>query len=398
VRQGADGVEIDVRRTLDGHFVLHHDDWVLRPYGPGVKVEDLTLAEVTKLDIGERWSPKFRGMRMPLLRDAMDFAKRNELLLYLDIKTPGIESAVMRMAREVGAHHLVMAAGPGVKIQKRALPQIEGWNYLDGGEEDPDRLRRVVSRQTAEAWQAMADDGRAFAEVLRRRPESRPLQPFRRSALKIVPHRFTSAELLRRRIWSGRLRPTELRRIAEGGGDAATRLDAWYALGRDPSPATRRYLEAVALRPDAPDPVKDPSGMPYFGTFRRSAAAFGLVRSGERDLRGSLGRIRASGISFGPEAVALALAASGGPRAVPTLVEIAATGRPSEVNFVLAYCGYLDRPEIYVAALNRPGMARRNAIFALAQRSEETWEGVSAADLALISRWRRKAAVGDGSK
>ena len=44
VKQGADGIETDIRRTRDGVFVIYHDDWVLRNRGPTGKIEEMTLA------------------------------------------------------------------------------------------------------------------------------------------------------------------------------------------------------------------------------------------------------------------------------------------------------------------------------------------------------------------
>ena len=60
VRQGADGVETDIRRTRDGVMVIYHDDWVLRQRGPTGKIEEMTLAETQTLDVGERFGPRWR--------------------------------------------------------------------------------------------------------------------------------------------------------------------------------------------------------------------------------------------------------------------------------------------------------------------------------------------------
>ena len=58
VKQGADGVEIYVRKTKDGQFILYHDDWLLEDFGPGGTIEELTLPHVLRLDVGKRFGPQ----------------------------------------------------------------------------------------------------------------------------------------------------------------------------------------------------------------------------------------------------------------------------------------------------------------------------------------------------
>src|SRR5262249_22092926 len=55
VKQGVDGVETDIRKTRDGVLVIYHDDWVLLQRGPSGKIEEMTLAETQKLDLGDRF-------------------------------------------------------------------------------------------------------------------------------------------------------------------------------------------------------------------------------------------------------------------------------------------------------------------------------------------------------
>jgi glycerophosphoryl diester phosphodiesterase len=67
---GVTGVELDVRRTADGHLVVWHDPVLLPlkclPTGPdliGARVADLTLAQLRTVDIGSRALPGFPGQR-----------------------------------------------------------------------------------------------------------------------------------------------------------------------------------------------------------------------------------------------------------------------------------------------------------------------------------------------
>ena len=67
----ADRVEFDVRFSSDGQLVIMHDDTVDRTTdGHGV-VSNLTLAEITNLDAGVKFSPVFAGVRVPTFVEAL---------------------------------------------------------------------------------------------------------------------------------------------------------------------------------------------------------------------------------------------------------------------------------------------------------------------------------------
>jgi hypothetical protein len=360
VRQGADAVEIDVRLTRDGHFVLFHDDWILRGPGPGTQIEDLRLQEVLRMDVGERWGPKWRGLRTPLLRDVFRFAKANQLGLYLDLKTPGIAPRVRRLAESEGVVPLLSDSDPAPPAW------VSGWNYTSGGEEDISRIRAVIAAQKG-PYRAMVDDARAFALVLGRRLDLRPLVKFRASAL---PPFGSSLPDLREQIRSGSMPSDRLLRIAAGSSDPNERLEAIWALGRvHRGPASR--LGALADHRDPSDPAQDPSGMPYFATYLRTAVAGAIVRSRSPDRLDVLLRLAGSGKPFAAEGAAMALAAQGEPQDLTTLAKFLRPG-PLHTKFGLnGSLSYLGRfgiaaAPLYVLALDAGGMEKRMAVFGLA--------------------------------
>ena len=71
LRQGADGVELDVMRCGSGELVVCHDSWLDRLAGEHVEVAATPLSELRKLDLGRRLGPRFAGERMPTLHDAL---------------------------------------------------------------------------------------------------------------------------------------------------------------------------------------------------------------------------------------------------------------------------------------------------------------------------------------
>ena len=48
IEEGADGVELDVRPTLDNHLVVSHDNSLERVYGKKLKIEESTLAQINE--------------------------------------------------------------------------------------------------------------------------------------------------------------------------------------------------------------------------------------------------------------------------------------------------------------------------------------------------------------
>ena len=59
VREGADMVELDLRRTRDAQIVVLHDATLARLWGVGRKVADLELAEVRQIGRGQTRIPTF---------------------------------------------------------------------------------------------------------------------------------------------------------------------------------------------------------------------------------------------------------------------------------------------------------------------------------------------------
>ena len=76
---GADLVELDYHLSQDGVPMVIHDDTLDRTTDArkkwkrkGIKVADLTAAEIQTLDAGSWFDTKFAGARVPLLTEALD--------------------------------------------------------------------------------------------------------------------------------------------------------------------------------------------------------------------------------------------------------------------------------------------------------------------------------------
>lgn len=91
---GCDFVEIDTRLTKDGHIVSVHNSSV-DEYVVGVKgkVKDFTLAEIKKLDIGEKTGKNWKNTRIPTIDEILQLCK-GKIGIYLDLKEPLIEQLI----------------------------------------------------------------------------------------------------------------------------------------------------------------------------------------------------------------------------------------------------------------------------------------------------------------
>ena len=106
LRQGADGLECDVRLTGDGHLVCVHDRTIDRTSGGSGVVSAMTLAELRRHDFGS-WhggEPAEVLTLEALLGLAADHGKR----LFIETKHPvrhrgGVER---RLAEELGRHRV----------------------------------------------------------------------------------------------------------------------------------------------------------------------------------------------------------------------------------------------------------------------------------------------------
>lgn len=80
---GVDIVEIDVRKTKDGHLILMHDKTVNRTTNGRGKVSELTLKQIKDLRLRNACGIKGSKITVPTLEEAMTLSK-NKILVNLD--------------------------------------------------------------------------------------------------------------------------------------------------------------------------------------------------------------------------------------------------------------------------------------------------------------------------
>jgi glycerophosphoryl diester phosphodiesterase len=138
IELGVDGTELDLQATKDGVVVVIHDDTVDRTTDGRGRIGDLTLDEVKRLDAGGKFSPAFRGERIPMLSELIDVVRasgRQSFRLNLEIKfadgqegSPAdLEERVLAVLRETGFLNRVITQSfhhPSATKMKRLAPSI----------------------------------------------------------------------------------------------------------------------------------------------------------------------------------------------------------------------------------------------------------------------------------
>jgi glycerophosphoryl diester phosphodiesterase len=163
VALGADGAELDVQLSRDGHVIVFHDyrlkpeiccangKWLTKPTP---RIKDLTLEELEAFDIGRpdpssdyaRAHPDLvpqDGESIPLLREVIEIAKtaKKPFRLFIELKTSFSDRAVsalpeelaertIAVLKETGFMNRAVLAGfdwPGLLHAKKIAPKIECW-------------------------------------------------------------------------------------------------------------------------------------------------------------------------------------------------------------------------------------------------------------------------------
>src|SRR5262245_20982969 len=147
---GADGNEIDIRRTKDGVLVCFHDDMldrILEAYGD---VGDFTWEELRQFRFRAP-GPFGKHCRIPTLHEVFLLHRQHAGLLHLDIKRPGLDRAIAEMLTKwdlwdhvgyVNTEH----GGVILKDARFKARRYKGGLYLDRGEVDPKAITSVLKK------------------------------------------------------------------------------------------------------------------------------------------------------------------------------------------------------------------------------------------------------------
>ncbi len=91
------GIETDLYRTADGHFVICHDASTARVSGDAIDIEHSTYESVRAIRLYDRDGIKRNDLRIPSLEEYIDTCKRYEKHCVLELKSDFTEEEVSRI-------------------------------------------------------------------------------------------------------------------------------------------------------------------------------------------------------------------------------------------------------------------------------------------------------------
>ncbi len=154
LRQGCDGIELDLQLSRDGVPVVYHDK-TLGLAGHGhERVGQVDFAELAKLDVGSWLDERFRGQHIPSLDEVLErYGKRTRLLLEIKtregragrerhhrlartvarmVQQKGLESNVMLFSFDTAVLEACADEAPGIRrVQNLKPPPVPILNLRD---------------------------------------------------------------------------------------------------------------------------------------------------------------------------------------------------------------------------------------------------------------------------
>ena len=109
IKQRYEYIELDPTYTADYKIVVMHDETVNRtarqndgsPIRDAVKITDITYEQALEYDFGISFAPKFKGEKIPLLREVLSLAKQNGVTVKLDNKIEGFDQTAKEKLYEI---------------------------------------------------------------------------------------------------------------------------------------------------------------------------------------------------------------------------------------------------------------------------------------------------------
>ncbi len=129
--QGADGIELDVKLSADGHVVVIHDPTTDRTTGAHGRVKDLSLAELRGLNAGSFYSANFSTEKIPMLEEVFEALGKKifinvELTNYNTHRDHLVESVCMLVKKFNMQKHVMFSSFYASNLSKARsyLPEV----------------------------------------------------------------------------------------------------------------------------------------------------------------------------------------------------------------------------------------------------------------------------------
>lgn len=141
VDAGADYIEVDVRASSDGKYVLMHDRTVDRMTNGRGAVSDLTFDRLRSLEAGLKMGPEWAGTRIPTFDEALAFA-HGRIGIYVDAKNISAAGTIAAIERHNMQNRVVIYGS--FPYLKEIVSQRRTWRVMPEAQ-NPETLRAMLA-------------------------------------------------------------------------------------------------------------------------------------------------------------------------------------------------------------------------------------------------------------
>ena len=170
---GADGCEIDLRRTIDGVIVMFHDQGLERMTDAFGRLNQYRYSELEQVNF-RNISGASRDTRIPSFAAVLELAKQRAMLLHLDIKEPGLETEIARLLDAADAWDYVVCINDANAGELLNNPKFHALSYKTNGlyegrfDVDPAKVKEALAQS---GNMIILDDPRVAARELGRQSD-----------------------------------------------------------------------------------------------------------------------------------------------------------------------------------------------------------------------------------
>ncbi len=129
---GTKAVELDVRKTSDGAYVIYHDDTVAKLTGKPndtTGIKKYTLEQVKSFDNGTWFDAKFAGEQIPTLDEALALFEGTDVTIFVELKDVGRSKKYPQDVYSIVKAHGLLDQVVFSSFKYAYLKQIKKLNY-----------------------------------------------------------------------------------------------------------------------------------------------------------------------------------------------------------------------------------------------------------------------------
>jgi glycerophosphoryl diester phosphodiesterase len=173
IDQGADGCEIDIRKSKDGVFYLFHDGKRDRMLQGSGSLKDLTYDEIAKIPFRHPYGTATKKTRVPTLESFLVLAKQRAMLIHLDVKQKGLEEDLKKLFEEADMWDHIVEITWGNAQELRKHPKVKLMYYKGFHPRNAGDIQEFVRRPGQMTF--IKADPTPLVEVLRRKKPEKPV-------------------------------------------------------------------------------------------------------------------------------------------------------------------------------------------------------------------------------